>query len=55
VLAAADAEDCLAFMPDLQTWRTSIEDAATSWGYRVRGGGSASQGESVIIKFPSPL
>ena len=41
VLATADAADCLAIMPDLETWRTSIDDADTSWGYRVNRGGSA--------------
>jgi GNAT superfamily N-acetyltransferase len=39
-LAPSDAADCVGLMPGVDMWRTSIEDAARSWGYRVRGGAS---------------
>ncbi len=40
VLKPSDAADCVGLMPGVDMWRTTIEDAARSWGYRVHGGTS---------------
>ena len=38
VLGPDDAADCEGLMPGVEMWRSSINDADVSWGYRVRGG-----------------
>ena len=37
VLGPDDAADCEGLMPGVEMWRSSINDADMSWGYRVRG------------------